>query len=265
MGFLTKVDFMKFVDTHTHLYDEAFEDGGTEAVARAIGSGVDKMIFPDIDKSSRQKMFDLAAKFPENAFPCIGLHPTSIDSNWKQEYELVLACKGRTDIVAIGEIGIDCYWSTDFIKEQMECFRLQLELSLELGLPVIIHSREATARIFEVLDSFRGRGLKGVFHAFGGSIETFREFDKYGDWMVGIGGTVTFKKASIAQTIKEIPLDRILTETDSPYLTPSPHRGTRNESSYIPIIARKIAEVKGISLEKVAETTTDNAFKLFRL
>lgn len=256
---------MEFVDTHTHLYDEAFEDGGSQAVARAIDSGVKKLIFPDIDSSSREKMFLLASKFPTNVFPCLGLHPTSIDSGWEKEYQKVLDNKQRKDIVAIGEIGIDCYWSTDFLKEQMECFRLQLELSLELDLPVIIHSREATAKIFEILEGFKGRGLKGVFHAFGGSIETFREFDKYGDWMVGIGGTVTFKKASIAKTIKEIPLDRILTETDSPYLTPSPHRGTRNESAYIPIIAQKIAEIKEISIDKVAMVTTNNALKLFRI
>lgn len=256
---------MEFVDTHTHLYDKAFEDGGIQAVTRAMGAGVKKMIFPDIDSSSRKKMFALAGRFPGNVFPCLGLHPTSINSNWEQEYELILAEKNRADIVAIGEIGIDCYWSTEFIKEQMECFRLQLELSLELNLPVIIHSREATAKIFEVLDSFKGRGLKGVFHAFGGSIETFREFDKYGNWFVGIGGTVTFKKASIAKTITEIPLERIFTETDSPYLTPSPHRGSRNESAYIPIIAQKIAEIKGVSLEEVASVTTNNALNLFRL
>lgn len=256
---------MNFTDTHTHLYDEAFGECPQDAVRRAVGAGVTKMILPDIDSSSRESMFSLAGDFPGTLYPCIGLHPTSVGADWESEYGKVLENRNREGIVAIGEIGIDCYWSTEHVREQEEVFRLQLELSLEMGLPAIIHSREATGRISDILEGFRGRGLRGVFHAFSGSIETFRSLERYGDWYVGIGGTITFRKASIAETVRDIPLERILTETDSPYLTPVPFRGQRNESAYIPYIAEKIAAQKGIDTGLVAEVTSANAKELFRI
>lgn len=256
---------MTFIDTHTHLYDEAYGEEGNKAVERAIASGVQKMIMPDIDSKTRDKMFSLASDHKDVLYPCIGLHPTSVEAGWEDEYAMVLEHKDRKDIVAIGEIGMDCYWSKEFVREQMDAFRLQIELSLELGLPAIIHNREATELIFDILEGFKGRGLKGVFHAYSGSIGTYRRFEKYGDWFVGIGGVVTYKKASIAETVKDIPIERILTETDSPYLTPSPYRGQRNESAYSHYIAEKIAVQKGLSLETVAETTSSNAKALFRI
>ena len=256
---------MEFIDTHTHLYDEAYGEECREAVQRALDAGVRKMIMPDIDSSTRGAMFSLAASYRDTLYPCIGLHPTSVGAGWEEEYRKVLEHKDRKDIVAVGEIGMDCYWSKDYVKEQQEVLRLQLELSLELGLPAVIHSRDATGYIFDILEGFRGRGLKGVFHAYSGSIETYSRLGQYGDWYVGIGGVVTFRNASIAETIKSIPLERILTETDSPYLTPVPFRGKRNESAYIPYIAEKIADLKGTSIAKVAETTSDNAKRLFRI
>lgn len=254
---------MEFIDTHTHLYDEAYGEECGKAADRALEAGVCKMILPDIDSKTRESMFSLASSREGILFPCIGLHPTSVGADWESEYEKVLEHRDRKDIVAVGEIGMDCYWSKDFVKEQREVFRLQLELSAELGLPAIIHSRDASEQIFDILEGFRGRGLKGVFHAYSGSIGTYRRLERYGDWYVGIGGVITFRKASIAETVKHIPIERILTETDSPYLTPAPFRGQRNESAYIPYIAEKIAAQKGLSLEKVAETTADNAKTLF--
>ena len=167
------------------------------------------------------------------------------------------------DIRAIGEIGIDCYWSKEFLKEQIEAFRQQLELASDLSLPVIIHSRESTEHILNILKDCRHLGLRGVMHAYSGSSETFRELQKTGDWYIGIGGVLTYKKASIADTVKDIPLERILLETDSPYLTPVPHRGKRNESSYIPHIAEFLASRKGTDIDEVAAATTQNAEILF--
>ena len=254
----------RYIDTHTHLYDEMFSEDADAAVRRALDAGVTQMIFPDIDASSRGAMMDLAAGFPGHIHTCLGLHPTSVDGKWRENLEEI---EGMLDsgTVAIGETGMDCYWSTDFVKEQEEAFEWQVRLACREGLPVIIHSREATGRIFDVLERCRPLSPRGVFHAFSGSIETFRQMERYGDWYVGIGGVVTFRKAGIAETVKDIPLERIVLETDSPYLTPVPHRGERNESSYIPLIAGKIAMQKGISIEEVAETTTANARKLFNI
>lgn len=255
---------MIFTDTHTHLYDEQFRDDACAAVERAVRAGVTRMVFPDIDSTSRQAMNDLAGKYPGNIYTCLGLHPTSVGPGWEEELEKIESLAGP-GICAIGETGMDCYWSRDFVKEQEAAFEWQVRLACRKDLPVIIHSREATELIFNVLERCRSLHPRGVFHAFSGSIETFRRMDRYGDWYVGIGGVVTFKKAGIAETVKDIPLERIILETDSPYLTPAPHRGERNESSYIPLIAEKIASQKGISASEVAEITTANASKLFNI
>ena len=249
-----------YIDTHSHLYDEAFKGEEDAAVLRAFEAGVEKLVFPDIDSKSREAMFALASRFPRKVFPCLGLHPTEVGENWKDELALVEAGSANR-IYAIGEIGLDFYWSRDYEKQQVEVFERQLDIALERDLPVIIHNREATDAIIKAIR--KHPGVRGVFHAFTGSIETFREIQRLGDWYVGIGGVVTFKKASIGETVRDIPLDRIVLETDCPYLTPAPHRGQRNESSYIPFIAEKIASAKGISMEEIADTTTQNAVKLF--
>lgn len=256
---------MEYIDTHSHLYDEAFSSEEDLAVERAVNAGVTKMIVPDIDSSTRQVMFDLAERHPGTLFPTLGLHPTSVAANWRDEMDAVEKALPEHKIWAIGEIGIDCYWSKEFLEQQKEAFRIQLEMAEKLDLPVIIHSRESTELIINVLKEHKTHNLRGVFHAYSGSAETYRELQKLGDWYIGIGGVLTYKKASIAETVKEIPLERILLETDSPYLTPVPHRGKRNESSYIPHIAEKLAIQKGISIEEVARTTTANAIRLFRL
>ena len=253
---------MDFIDTHSHLYDEAFAEDEDLAVERAKEAGVTKIIFPDIDSASRTEMFTMADRHPGVIFPTLGLHPTSVGADWEKELSALEAHMDRR-IWAIGEIGMDCYWSKEFIKEQQTVLKLQLELADKLSLPVIIHSRDSTELIINVLKECRHLNLKGVFHAFSGSVETFRELQKLGDWYIGIGGVLTYKKASIAETVKEIPLDRILLETDSPYLTPVPYRGKRNESSYIPHIAVKLAEQTGKPIEEVAATTTENARTLF--
>ena len=254
---------MHFVDTHTHLYMSDYGDGCDDAVRRAIDAGVTKMILPDVDSSVRESVFSMASRFPGSAFPCLGLHPTEIPENWKEEVDRMMEYRDRKGIVAIGETGMDFHWARDNAAIQEEVFRIQLDLALEMDIPVIVHNREATEHTLNILKDYRGRGLRGVFHAYGGSIETFMELQRLGDWYVGIGGVVTFRKASIAETIREIPLDRILTETDAPWLTPVPFRGTRNESSYIPYIAEKIAMQKGTDIETVAGVTKKKKKKLF--
>lgn len=255
---------MQFIDTHSHLYDEAFADGMDLAVERAVQEGVTGIILPDIDSSSRKQMFDLAHRHPGRLYPCLGLHPTSIDTDWMTELEKLDEFKNEP-IVAIGEIGIDCYWSKEFLEQQKEAFRIQLKMAHDRDLPVIIHSRESTEIILDILKECRNLNLRGVFHAYSGSKETYRELQKSGDWYVGIGGVLTFKKASIAETVKDIPLERIVLETDSPYLTPVPFRGKRNESAYIPHIAAKLAEIKGIDILEAAQQTTLNAKSLFKI
>ena len=255
---------MTFADTHAHLYDEAFEGEEGLAVTRASEAGVTKIIFPDIDSQTRDHMFEVAGRHEGTVYPCLGLHPTSVDASWEKEMEKLYDNLSRK-IWAIGEIGMDCYWSREFIKEQETVLKMQLELADRISLPVIIHSRESTELIINILKECRHLNLRGVFHAYSGSAETFRELQKLGDWYIGIGGVLTYKKASIAETVRQIPLDRILLETDSPYLTPVPHRGKRNESSYIPIIAAKLSEQTGFPIEEIASTTTDNAHKLFGL
>lgn len=255
---------MEFIDTHTHLSDEAFEGRGGEAVARAVAAGVTKMLQPDIDSSERDRMFDLVEGFPGVLYPMLGLYPGSVREDWRDEIDRMLPYRDR-GIIAIGEIGLDYHYGADTRELQTEAFRTQLELAAQWDLPVDIHLREATEDFFKVLDSCRHLCLRGCLHAFSGSIETFRRVSGYGDWYVGIGGVVTFRKASLADTVKYIPLDRILLETDSPYLTPVPFRGTRNESALIPVVAAKVAEIKGTAVEEIADATTRNAKLLFNI
>lgn len=253
---------MQFVDTHSHLYDEAYAGEEDLAVERAAGAGVGRMIIPDIDSLTRESMFALASRHPGKLFPTLGLHPTSVNADWKTELEKLQDYRSRR-IWAVGEVGIDCYWSKEFLEEQKTVFRLMLQMAHEMSLPVIIHSRDAGSMILDILKEHRHLDLHGVFHAFSGSLETYREIERLGDWYVGIGGVLTFRKASIAETVRSIPLEKIILETDAPYLTPAPHRGERNESAYIPLIAARLAELKETDIGHVAQQTTLNAEKLF--
>lgn len=251
-----------FIDTHTHLYDEAFLGEEDAAVSRALEAGVGRMIVPDTDRKARAALFPLVGRHPDVCFAAVGLHPEEVRSDWRDELDEVEASISRPGVVAVGEIGLDLHWSDEFASQQEEAFRSQLALAGRTGLPAIIHTRDATEATLRIVSEFRGR-VRGVFHAFSGSIETFREIQRLGDWYVGIGGVCTFRKASIGRTLEDIPLDRIVLETDSPYLTPVPHRGERNESAYIPVIASRIAEIKGVAISEVETATTENAMRLF--
>lgn len=259
---------MAYIDTHTHLYDEAFPTDGEmdQAVQRAIEAGVDMMILPDISSKERPRMAALHERWKDNTRICAALHPTEIGENWEQEvHNFQDFVKSRDDIVAIGETGMDLYWSKDYEAIQKDVFRMHIETALDKDLPLLIHARNATDEIFRVLEDYRSRGCRGIFHAFSGSIETFRRLERYGDWLVGIGGVLTFKNAGIAQVVKEIPLERIVLETDSPYLTPVPFRGKRNESAYIPHIASFLANLKEVPVTEIERVTTANACRILGL
>lgn len=259
---------MQFIDTHCHITDEAYSVEDRENYIRnAMDAGVGIMVQADIDSSERDAMFGFADSHPDVLRPMIGLYPGSVDKNWKNEIDSMTAFLSRWEsgtgrkAVAVGEIGLDYHEGRDFAREQKEALEWQLDFAAGKGLPVNIHLRDAMGDFIEILR--RHKGLRGNLHAYSGSIEYFREVQSLGDWYIGVGGVVTFRKAGLADVVREVPLDRIVLETDAPYLTPVPHRGERNESSFIPFIAAKIAELKGITVEEVAAATTRNAKTLF--
>lgn len=251
---------MIFIDTHCHLSDEAFAGEEDAYIGRARAAGVGILLQPDVDSSERKAMYDLAERHSGVLYPMLGLYPGSVGTDWKVEIERMLEYAGR-GAVAMGEIGLDYHEGREFEKEQKEALHLQLEYAQSHDLPVNVHLRDAMGDFLEVLRSHKG--LRGDMHAYSGSYESFLELQKLGDWRIGVGGVVTFKNASLAEVVRKVPLERIVLETDAPYLTPVPYRGRRNESSYIPFIAAKVAELKGITVEEVAETTTRNARNLF--
>lgn len=255
---------MQFIDTHSHYDDPVYDPDREEVISRAVEAGVGVMLQADIDSHGRQALFDLTNSHKGVLYPMLGLYPGSVGRDWEKEIEELCRWKDR-GIVAIGEIGLDYHYGKEFMEEQKEAFRQQLRLAAEWDLPVNIHLRDATEDFFSVMDECSHLPLRGNLHAFSGSIETFTRLQRYGEWYVGIGGVVTFKNASLAQTVRDIPLGNILLETDAPYLSPTPFRGSRNESSRIPLIAAKIAELKGIDIEEVAAVTTANARKLFSI
>ena len=256
---------IELIDTHAHLYDHSFAPDIDDVVGRAIGSGVSKVVLPAIDSSHYGSMMACVEQFPSFVCPAIGLHPTSVGEDWKSELDFVFEKAEQQEFCAIGEIGLDGYWSKKFMREQLTIFREQIELAIRKELPVIVHVREATEGIFDILESCRHLPMRGVFHAYSGSLETFKRVRKYGDFMFGIGGVATYKNSHLPETVKAMGLERIVLETDSPWLTPVPHRGKRNEPAHVRLIALKISEITGIPFEKVAQITTSNANSLFKL
>ena len=254
-----------YIDTHTHYYDEWFGAEGPDAVRRAIDAGVTMMLQADVDSRERDAMFALGAAFADNLRQMLGLYPGSVrKADWQDEID---AWTARLDgsIVAIGEIGLD-YHEPDVCREaQKEALRVQLEIAASHNLPVNIHLRDAWEDLFSVLEDCRHLHLRGNLHCFSGSYEIYERARRCGDFSVGIGGVVTFRNSRLAETVARIPLEHILLETDCPYLAPVPHRGERNESAFLPLVAARIAEVKGLSTEDVEAATARNAITLFQL
>jgi TatD DNase family protein len=253
---------MVFADTHTHLYLNAFDEDRDTVIKKSILAGVEYLLLPNIDSGSITPLLNLTDKYPEHCFPMMGLHPTSVKKTYKQELKTVEDALDARDFIAIGEIGIDLYWDKTFFREQTEAFIYQLEISLDLDLPVAIHTRDSMDETLEILSMPEYKNVKGVFHCFSGNSDHAKQCVDMGFYL-GIGGVLTFKNSGLKNAIKGIPLSSILLETDSPFLAPMPFRGSRNDSSNIPIIATHLAELYGISREEVAKATTENTMTLF--
>lgn len=261
---------MMFVDTHCHISDPAFQCDEDQYISNAIAAGVNVMVQADIDSSERDAIQALVRRHPKELRVMIGLYPGSVREDWQAEIDKMLKsmdawlAEGRT-FAAMGEIGLDYHEGKEYAQLQKDALSWQLEYAAAHGLSVNIHLRDAMGDFIDVVKAHKSLGIKGNMHCYSGSYESFAELSRLGDWSIGIGGVVTFKHAQIAEVVKKIPLDRIVLETDAPYLSPVPFRGTRNESSHIPLIAAKIAEIKGVSIEEVAEATTRNAYKLMNI
>jgi TatD DNase family protein len=255
---------MQLIDTHTHLYLPEFDSDRDEMVNRAVSSGVVKLLLPNIDLKSVDAMLSAADRYKNICYPMTGLHPTSVMKDFKAHIKELERIYSLHKFIAIGEIGIDLYWDKTFLKEQMDAFRQQVEFAINSGLPVVVHSRDAFPEVFSVLDEFTGEKLTGVFHAFSGTMQDAEKAVGMG-FMLGIGGPVTFKNSKLDKIVEESGPGNIILETDSPYLAPVPFRGKRNESSYICIINKKIADIFRISEEESARMTFENSCRLFNI
>lgn len=250
------------IDTHCHLYLEEFDEDRSFMIDRAKNEGVTKMILPGIDSSVIEAMLKMEADFPENCYAMMGLHPCYVKENYEEELKLVGEWLHKRPFAAVGEIGLDYYWDKTFMQEQQEAFRRQVQWSIDLQLPVVIHSRKATSDCISILKTFPKHSVRGIFHCFSESMELAKEITALGLYL-GIGGVITYKNAGLAEVVKELPLEQLVLETDAPYLTPVPFRGKRNESSYLKYVVEKIAQVKNCSEATVTEITTANAKKIF--
>ena len=254
-----------FIDTHTHLFVDAFDEDIDVVIKRSIDAGVEKFLLPNIDIESIDRMHNLEKKYPNNCVSMMGLHPGSIGENWESDLEIVKSNLFNRSYCAVGEIGMDLYWDKTFIEAQKKAFRMQVEWAKELNLPIVIHARDAFDEIFEIVDEMNDEILRGVFHCFTGSLDQANHILGYGGFKLGIGGVLTYKNAKIDEVIREISLDHLILETDSPYLPPVPYRGKRNESAYLLHIAEKLADVHGVTLKDIEERTSMNAIELFNL
>lgn len=253
---------MNLIDTHTHLYVEQFDNDRDDQIKTAISNGVTKFFLPAIDKSYTDKMLNLKSKYPENIFLMTGLHPTHVKKNYQDELSHVKENLNFNHFCAIGEIGIDLYWDKTNLLNQQNVFDQQILWAKEYDLPIVIHCRDAFSEVFEILEQHSSDKLRGIFHCFTGTIDQAKKAIDL-NMKLGIGGVITFKNGKIDKFIKEIPIESIVLETDSPYMAPVPHRGKRNESAYLPIIAKKVAECYNVSFDYVAMKTNETVNSIF--
>lgn len=255
---------IEFIDTHTHLFEPEFAEDREAVVQRAVEAGVKTLCLPCITEASLSRMEEMCAGFPGICYPMIGLHPTEVGDDYQAVLDsMYKELKGNDSYIAVGEVGLDLYWDGTRKNEQLDAFRQQIEWAAETGLPLAIHSRNAFDDLYKVMDDNRSKGLTGVFHCFSGDAEEARKLLSFDGFYLGIGGVVTYRKSNLPSVLADVPLERVVLETDSPYLAPVPRRGKRNESSYIPFVAQKLAEIYGCSVDEVAAVTTDNARRLF--
>ena len=254
------------IDTHSHLFVEEFSDDLRQTIQRAKDAGVTHVFMPNIDDTTVTDMLRACDEYPGYCFPMLGFHPTSVNA---QSMSVVKDMKrlldGEHPYIAIGEVGMDLYWDKTYLKEQQQVLDEQIQWALEWNLPLVIHCREAFPELFEVLEPYKETALKGVFHSFTGTVDEAEELVSYTRFMIGVNGVVTYKKSTLPEALKRIPMDRLVLETDSPYLPPVPFRGKRNESSYVKRVAQKLAELYDMEIGEVERKTTANALKVFKI
>ena len=255
------------IDTHSHIFSEEFKEDLSEVIARAKEIGVEKIFMPNIDDTSVEDMLNVCQAYPDYCFPMVGFHPTSVegpDAIYKVREMKKHLVEGHP-YIAVGEVGLDLYWDKTWLKEQQLILDEQIQWALEWNLPLVIHCREAFPELFQVLEPYKHTELTGVFHSFTGTVDEARELMDYSRFMIGINGVVTFKKSTLPEALKEVPLSKLVLETDSPYLAPVPFRGKRNETSYVKRVAVKLAELYGMEIGEVERQTTENALKVFKI
>ena len=253
---------MLFIDTHTHLYSEEFKEDRKAVVEKAIKNGVNHLFLPNVDVDSIQPMLDLVWDFPENCFPMMGLHPCSVNEHVEAHLFQIQKWFKKRKFWAVGEIGLDYYWSTEFKDQQISAFKKQIQWAISLDLPIVIHSRNSNEDVIQILTEMAHPKLRGIFHCFSGDANQAKQVVDLG-FLLGIGGVLTYKNSGLAEALSEISIEKMVLETDAPYLAPVPFRGKRNESFYLIEIARKLAEIKSVGLHQVAEITTTNAKRIF--
>lgn len=252
------------IDTHTHLFVEEFSEDLPSVIQRAKEAGVECVFMPNIDDESLEDMLEVCAKYPEYCYPMLGFHPTSVDAFSMEKVQRMkkLLVPGHP-YIAIGEVGLDLYWDKTYLREQQMVLEEQIQWAMEWELPLVIHCREAFPELFDMLKPYKKTGLKGVFHSFTGTIDEAQEALEYDNFVLGINGVVTFKKSTLPEVLKQVPLERLVLETDSPYLAPVPFRGKRNESAFVEKVADKLADIYGISTGEICSITSKNALKVF--
>lgn len=253
-----------WVDTHAHIYADEFDPDRAEMMQRAAEKTIGKIFMPNIDHTSIDGMLDLELKYPSICYPMMGLHPCYVKKDFEKELYLVETWLNKRKFAAVGEMGTDLYWDKTFWDQQVEAFTIQVGFAKKHELPIVVHCRESIDETITLAEKLQDGKLTGVFHCFTGSNEQADKLIKLGFYL-GIGGVATFKKGGMEDVIPNIPMDRIVLETDSPYLTPTPHRGKRNEPAYIPLVAQRVAELKNCTLAEVQTATTQNALKLFKV
>jgi len=254
---------MYLIDSHTHIFLDEFIPDRNLVIQGAKDAGIRLFFLPNIDIESIELVHSLSDQYPDFCFPMMGLHPTSVKGEFQRDLKIIRAQLNKRKYIAIGEIGLDLFWDKSFIKEQIYAFEEQLLWSIDRDLPVVIHTRDAFPQVFESLYKVGVDRLRGVFHSFGGTREELEEIILYKNFMIGINGVITYKKANFRDYLPLFPIERVILETDSPYLSPVPFRGKRNEPAYLLYIAAKLAEVYNLPVEKIAEVTTENAKRLF--
>lgn len=255
---------MRLIDTHSHLFLEEFSEDLPQVIERARSAGITHIFMPNSDSTTIDSMLSVCNAYKDYCFPMIGLHPTSVNADYEKELEIVAReLKSFNKYIAIGEIGMDLYWDKTFLKEQQIALDKQINWALEYDLPVVIHCRDAFDYIYNVLEPYKNTSLKGIFHSFTGTDDEAARILEFSGFLIGINGVVTFKKSHLPEVLTKIPLEKIVLETDSPYLTPVPNRGKRNESAYVKDTLMKISEIYRMSPETVGSVTSENALKVF--